>query len=144
MPGCMAGAIQTLLFVLSMSSIFVLVFYVVLVSSYRLCCLLFPSWSVSEFFDGWQILIVFLFLYMNCLWYYSMPREYLPLISGWWFRLFLSKCLQVSDCVKIMWYHAKLSLFPCTIHVYCFQQHCARFRGFTWEMAIASSKGMFL
>ena len=38
-------------------SIFMLVFYVVLVSSYRLCCLPFPSCSVLEFFDGWQILI---------------------------------------------------------------------------------------
>ena len=38
-------------------SIFVLVFYVVLVSSYRLCCLPFPSCSMLEFFYGWQILI---------------------------------------------------------------------------------------
>ena len=44
-----AGAIQTLLSVLSVS-VLCLVFYAVLVSSYCLCCLPFPSCSVLEFF----------------------------------------------------------------------------------------------
>ena len=39
-------------------SIFVLVFYVVLVSSYRRCCLPFPSCSV--FLDGWLMFVVFM------------------------------------------------------------------------------------
>ena len=38
-------------------SIFVLVFYLVVVSSYRLCCLSSLHVLCWEFFDGWQILI---------------------------------------------------------------------------------------
>ena len=65
----MAGGIHTLFFVLSKSFH---VFYVVLVSSYRLCCLPFLSCSVLEFFYGWQILIVY------WVWYFHSPswREF--------------------------------------------------------------------
>ena len=66
MPFCMAGAIQTFLFLLSMSVHIcacplgypcLFLSCIPIVHSYRLCCLLFPSCSVLQFFDGWQILI---------------------------------------------------------------------------------------
>ena len=59
MPVCMTGAIQTIFLSCLCLSIFVLVFYVVLVFSYRLCCLPFPSCSVLKCLVGWQILIWF-------------------------------------------------------------------------------------
>ena len=55
---CLLRHISTKRLKLSLSRmIYYFVFYVVIVSSYRLACLPFPSCSVLEFFDGWQILI---------------------------------------------------------------------------------------
>ena len=58
-------------------SIFVLVFYVVLISSYRLCCLPFPLCSV--YFDGWQMFLLWV-VDFNC-----------PLLC--WCFLFVCVCL---------------------------------------------------
>ena len=55
---CLYGWYYADIFVCLVRVCLYFVLYVVHVSSYRLCCLPFPSCSVLEFFDGWQILII--------------------------------------------------------------------------------------
>ena len=112
-------------------SIFVLVFYVVLVSSYRLCCLPFPSCSVffvggwCSFFDGWLCLclcsiahFLLCFLPFGCL-LFVLP-SFLSLCGFSFLSEFVVFCLlSLTVCLWLLLW-SLLLVFPSFVVVHNF------------------------